>query len=217
MLCLWLLIFWTELPCNAITRCCCGGCHYCCCCTAAALPLLPLPPPLLHCCPTHPLPPHSLGCSERGAETIRHFLFDVAKMSGDWKMEDVLEEEMEKIRQQARFFRFLVQCCLKALYCSSWACDAVGGDGDASTAGGRGAQPCVGLLGRSVHKGGPSVFGGKLVWSPPHVSALALVSPRVPPWQVGREGHGTCVLPSSTGSRSTDALYKCAEQHALLA
>ena len=39
-------------------------------------------------------------CSERGAETIRHFLFDVAKMTGDWKMEDVLEEEMEKIRQQ---------------------------------------------------------------------------------------------------------------------
>ncbi len=38
--------------------------------------------------------------SERGAETIRHFLFDVAKMTGDWKMEDVLEEEMEKIRQQ---------------------------------------------------------------------------------------------------------------------
>ncbi|EFN56364.1 hypothetical protein CHLNCDRAFT_144859 [Chlorella variabilis] len=38
--------------------------------------------------------------SERGAETIRHFLFDIAKMTGDWRMEDVLEEEMEKIRLQ---------------------------------------------------------------------------------------------------------------------
>ncbi|GAB4817296.1 hypothetical protein N2152v2_004342 [Parachlorella kessleri] len=38
--------------------------------------------------------------SERGAETIRHFLFEIAKMTGDWKMENVLEEEMEKIRLQ---------------------------------------------------------------------------------------------------------------------
>lgn len=36
--------------------------------------------------------------SERGAETIKHFLFDVAKLSGDWRMENVLEEEMEKIK-----------------------------------------------------------------------------------------------------------------------
>lgn len=36
--------------------------------------------------------------SERGAATIKHFLFDVAGMRGDWKMENVLEEEMEKIR-----------------------------------------------------------------------------------------------------------------------
>ena len=32
--------------------------------------------------------------------TRRHFLFDIAQMSGDWKMENVLEEEMEKIRSQ---------------------------------------------------------------------------------------------------------------------
>ena len=36
--------------------------------------------------------------SERGAATLKHFLFNVAKMTGDWKMENVLEEEMEKIR-----------------------------------------------------------------------------------------------------------------------
>lgn len=47
-----------------------------------------------------PLSASLLLRSERGAETIRHFLFDIAKMTGDWKMEDVLEEEMEKIRQQ---------------------------------------------------------------------------------------------------------------------
>jgi hypothetical protein len=41
-----------------------------------------------------------LPCSERGGETLRHFLFDIAKMTGDWKMEDVLNEEKEKIRQQ---------------------------------------------------------------------------------------------------------------------
>ena len=52
-------------------------------------------------------------CSERGAETIRHFLFDIAQMTGDWKMEDVLEEEMEKIRQQARHSNYLLffYCC----------------------------------------------------------------------------------------------------------
>ncbi|KAI3426251.1 hypothetical protein D9Q98_008626 [Chlorella vulgaris] len=38
--------------------------------------------------------------SERGGETLRHFLFDIAGMTGDWKMEDVLKEEMEKIRLQ---------------------------------------------------------------------------------------------------------------------
>lgn len=38
--------------------------------------------------------------SERGKETLRRFLFDVSGMGGDWRMENVLEEEMEKIRQQ---------------------------------------------------------------------------------------------------------------------
>lgn len=47
------------------------------------------PPPQTACC-----------CSERGGETLRHFLFDIAGMTGDWKMEDVLKEEMEKIRLQ---------------------------------------------------------------------------------------------------------------------
>jgi GMP synthase (glutamine-hydrolysing) len=38
--------------------------------------------------------------SERGGETIRHFLFDIASLNGDWKMENVLEEEMAKVKQQ---------------------------------------------------------------------------------------------------------------------
>lgn len=38
--------------------------------------------------------------SERGGETIKHFLFDIASLTGDWKMENVLEEEMEKVRKQ---------------------------------------------------------------------------------------------------------------------
>eukprot|EP00887_Chlorella_sp_A99_P007387 scaffold2.g7387.t1 len=42
--------------------------------------------------------------SERGKETLRRFLFDVSGMGGDWRMENVLEEEMEKIRQQAGRF-----------------------------------------------------------------------------------------------------------------
>ena len=47
-------------------------------------------------------PFYALPCSERGGETVKHFLFDIAGMTGDWKMEDVLEEEMEKIRVQVR-------------------------------------------------------------------------------------------------------------------
>ena len=37
--------------------------------------------------------------SERGMDTLRRFLFDVAAIPGDWKIENVLEEEMEKLRQ----------------------------------------------------------------------------------------------------------------------
>lgn len=38
--------------------------------------------------------------SERGKETVQRFLFELCKLTGDWKMESVLQEEMEKIRQQ---------------------------------------------------------------------------------------------------------------------
>lgn len=37
--------------------------------------------------------------SERGMATLRRFLFDVAAIPADWKIENVLEEEMEKLRQ----------------------------------------------------------------------------------------------------------------------
>ncbi|BDA43210.1 GMP synthase [glutamine-hydrolyzing] [Coccomyxa sp. Obi] len=36
--------------------------------------------------------------SERGIATLRRFLFDISKVSADWKIENVLEEEMAKIR-----------------------------------------------------------------------------------------------------------------------
>lgn len=38
--------------------------------------------------------------SERGKETLQRFLFDLCQLTGDWKMESVLQEEMEKIRKQ---------------------------------------------------------------------------------------------------------------------
>lgn len=40
--------------------------------------------------------------SERGIATLRRFLFDIAKVPADWKIENVLEEEMAKIRATVR-------------------------------------------------------------------------------------------------------------------
>lgn len=37
--------------------------------------------------------------SERGTQTLKHFLQQIAKLPADWKIEQVLEEEMQKIRQ----------------------------------------------------------------------------------------------------------------------
>ena len=37
--------------------------------------------------------------SDRGTPTLRHFLLQIAGMEPDWKIENVLEEEMEKIRR----------------------------------------------------------------------------------------------------------------------
>ena len=36
--------------------------------------------------------------SERGGATLRRFLFGIARIPADWKMENVLEEELAKIR-----------------------------------------------------------------------------------------------------------------------
>ena len=35
--------------------------------------------------------------SERGIATLKRFLFGIAKMPADWKIENVLKEEMDKI------------------------------------------------------------------------------------------------------------------------
>lgn len=40
--------------------------------------------------------------SERGIATLRRFLFGIAKMPADWKIENVLKEEMDKIRGLVR-------------------------------------------------------------------------------------------------------------------
>lgn len=38
--------------------------------------------------------------TDRGMETLKHFLFGIAKLNADWKLENILEEELEKLRQQ---------------------------------------------------------------------------------------------------------------------
>jgi GMP synthase (glutamine-hydrolysing) len=38
--------------------------------------------------------------TERGNATLRQFLFTIAAIPADWRIENVLEEEMEKIRAQ---------------------------------------------------------------------------------------------------------------------
>ena len=43
----------------------------------------------------HPEVRHSL----RGDATLKHFLYNVAEIIGDWKIENVLEEELEKLRR----------------------------------------------------------------------------------------------------------------------
>ena len=40
--------------------------------------------------------------SERGVATLRRFLFGIACIPADWKMENVLEEELAKIRAKVR-------------------------------------------------------------------------------------------------------------------
>lgn len=37
--------------------------------------------------------------SPKGMETLRHFLFDVCGVSADWKMEDLMEEEIKVINK----------------------------------------------------------------------------------------------------------------------
>ena len=38
--------------------------------------------------------------TDRGMETLKHFLFGIAKLNADWKLENILEEELEKLRRQ---------------------------------------------------------------------------------------------------------------------
>lgn len=47
----------------------------------------------------HPEVRHSV----RGNEVLRRFLFHIAKISPDWKIENILEEELEKLRKVVRY------------------------------------------------------------------------------------------------------------------
>lgn len=40
--------------------------------------------------------------SPEGMETLRYFLFDVCKVSGAWKMEDLMDQEIEVIKDMVR-------------------------------------------------------------------------------------------------------------------
>ena len=42
--------------------------------------------------------------TDRGMETLKHFLFGIAKLNADWKLENILEEELEKLRRQVCMF-----------------------------------------------------------------------------------------------------------------
>ena len=53
--------------------------------------------------------------TDRGMETVKHFLFGIAKLDADWKLENILEEELEKLRQQ-------VHKQLQHLLVTSWLC-----------------------------------------------------------------------------------------------
>ena len=52
--------------------------------------------------------------SKRGTLTLKHFLLHIAKLPADWKIERVLEEEMEKIRRLVG-----VPLCTSGLVCGS--------------------------------------------------------------------------------------------------
>ena len=45
--------------------------------------------------------------SDKGMETLKHFLFGIAKLKADWKLENILDEELEKLRRQVRAHAWL--------------------------------------------------------------------------------------------------------------
>ena len=60
-----------------------------------AIVALECPDRLLYGLQYHPEVQHS----SRGVATLRHFLFGIAKIPADWRIENILEEELAKIRQ----------------------------------------------------------------------------------------------------------------------
>ena len=57
--------------------------------------------------------------TDRGMETLKHFLFGIAKLTADWKLENILEEELEKLRQQVRK---QLQCHVSSNTFMHWLC-----------------------------------------------------------------------------------------------
>ena len=40
--------------------------------------------------------------SDQGMATLKHFLFGIAQLKADWKLENILDEELEKLRRQVK-------------------------------------------------------------------------------------------------------------------
>ena len=52
--------------------------------------------------PPHPPYHPEVNHTEGGADTLRHFLLDIAGVKPDWTMAEVLETQLNMIREQAR-------------------------------------------------------------------------------------------------------------------
>ena len=65
--------------------------------------------------------------SEKGLETLKHFLLEVCGLEANWSMADVLEDQLAKIKAQVRLF-YTRTVCKTYLNCYSQRdCDVVVG------------------------------------------------------------------------------------------
>ena len=72
-------------------------------CLQGAIVAVECPDRLIYGLQYHPEVMHS----DRGTPTLRHFLLSISGMTPDWKIENILDEEMEKIRRLVRGCTFM--------------------------------------------------------------------------------------------------------------